>query len=55
MATQEEEKIVPVVNEDAELDKSLEESIKAVKAGNELTPPKKEEAKKAVTRHIDVK
>lgn len=40
----EENKVIPPeVNEDAELDKSLEESIAAVKAGNELAP--KEPAK----------
>ena len=38
------EEIKPEVNEDAELDKSLEESINSVKAGKELAP-KKEEVK----------
>ena len=38
-----EEEIKPEVNEDAELDKSLEESINSVKAGKELAP--KEEVK----------
>jgi hypothetical protein len=39
----ENKEITPEVNEDAELDKSLEESIAAVQAGNELAP--KEPAK----------
>ena len=34
------------VNEEAELDKALEESIASVKAGKELSQPKEEEAKK---------
>lgn len=38
------EEVTPEVNEDAELDKALEESLNAVKAGNELSP-KKEEVK----------
>lgn len=37
-----EEKIETPVNEDAELDKSLEESINEVKAGKELAPQKEE-------------
>lgn len=46
------EEIIPVVNEDAELDKSLEESLAAVKAGNALevkAPVKPEEVKKEET------
>lgn len=40
-----EEKIIPPVNEDAELDKSLEDSITAIKAGKELVSDKIETAK----------
>ena len=37
--------IAPVVEDESEVDKILEESIEAVKAGNEPTPVKEEEAK----------
>lgn len=37
-----EEEITPEIDDDAELDKSLEESLESVKAGNELTPEKEE-------------
>ncbi len=40
-----EEKVETPVNEDAELDKELAESLSAVKAGKELAPKKLEEAK----------
>jgi hypothetical protein len=44
--TNEVEKIETPVNDDAELDKSLEESINAVKAGNELASKKEEDKPK---------
>lgn len=40
-----EEPIIPVVEDETELDKVLEDSINSVKAGNELVPEKKEEVK----------
>ena len=40
-----EEPIAPVVEDESELDKALEDSINSVKAGNELVPEKKEEVK----------
>ena len=50
-------KVVPEVDDEAELDKVIEESIESVKAGNELAPKKEEvkvEEKKEVTPEAPV-